>query len=371
MKYFIISGETSGDLHAAKLIQSLKKEDPEAIVYGIGSIRMKKAGAEILLDSSELNVMGFWQVILKIFTILRFFKATQKAILEKKPHAIVFIDFAGFNLKMAAWAKKKGFKTFYYISPKIWAWNTSRAKIIKKYIDKMFVILPFEVPFYQSFGIEVHYVGNPLLDRIERNADNKEKEDFILLLPGSRKAEISYLLPIMLQLPALLPDAHFIIGKAEDLPMKWMEENLYLHCPAECRQRVQLSAENSYSLMKRAKVAVVTSGTATLETALHYTPQVVCYKSDPLSIRIAKLLIKVPYISLVNLIANKEIVKELIQENCTAEKIKNELLPLLENGVIRKEAFQNYEKLWDIMGTQGASDKTATGILKHLNSPNP
>jgi lipid-A-disaccharide synthase len=368
MKYFIVSGESSGDLHAAKLVEALKEQDPLAEIFGMGSVKMQEAGAKILLDSKELSVMGFWQVFLKIFTLVRCFTFIQKAILETQPHAIVFIDFAGFNLRMAAWAKKKGFTTFYYISPKIWAWHTSRALKIKKYIDKMFVILPFEVPFYNSYGVDVHYVGNPLLDRIENRIEHKEKEDFILLLPGSRKAEITYILPVMLQLTQRMPNQQFIIVRAHTVPHQMLEKAMKKYCLAEDRNRIQIAEGDSHVFMRKAKGAVVASGTATLETALYYTPQVVCYKSDFLSIQLAKRLIKVPYISLVNLIAQKPMVPELIQEKCRAQNLHEALLPLLEDPFSRNTALQDCQDLWKRMGDKGASQRTAQGIIAHLQS---
>jgi lipid-A-disaccharide synthase len=368
MKYFIVSGESSGDLHAAKLVEALKKQDPLAEIFGMGSVKMQEAGAQILLDSKELSVMGFWQVFIKIFTLVRCFKFIQKAILEKQPHAIVFIDFAGFNLRMAAWAKKKGFTTYYYISPKIWAWKTSRALKIKKYIDKMFVILPFEVPFYKSYGVDVHYVGNPLLDRIENRIEHKEKEDFILLLPGSRKAEITYILPVMLQLTQRMPKEQFVIARAHTVPHQMLKEGIDKYCSDKNHSRVKIGEGDSHIFMRKAKAAVVASGTATLETALYYTPQVVCYKSDCLSIQLAKRLIKVPYISLVNLITQKSMVQELIQENCTAQNIQEALNPLLEDSLSRNAALQDCEDLWKLMGDKGASERTARGIIAHMQS---
>lgn len=369
MKYFILTGEASGDLHGAKLAESIYHLDLDATIQGIGAGKMEKQGVEIVKYSHEINIMGFWEVLTKLSTVKKFFSFTTDYLSKWKPDALILIDFGGFNLRMAKWAKNNGIKVFYYISPKLWAWNQKRAYKVQKYVDKMYVIFPFEVDFYKNYDVEAIYVGNPLLDRIERDDHNKIKENYILLLPGSRKQEINSILPNMLRALAEFPEERFKIAKADNLDLALLENHLKAFCPKEILPNIEIVSDSTYELIKKAKAAMVTSGTATLETALHYTPQVVCYITNPVSYWIGKKVIKVKYISLVNLILQKGLVKELIQDESSPLHIASELKQLLDEDY-RNKMIKGYDELWSIVGEAGASEKTAKDIVSTLgNTP--
>lgn len=369
MKYFILTGEASGDLHGAKLAESIFRLDDDAVIQGIGADKMEKQGVDIVKYSHEINIMGFWEVLTKLATVKKFFNFTTEYLASWKPDALVLVDFGGFNLRIAKWAKKNNIKVFYYISPKLWAWNQKRAYKIQKYVDKMYVILPFEVEFYKQFDVEAIYVGNPLLDRIQRDENNKNKDNFILLLPGSRVQEINSILPNMLRALADFPNEKFKIAKADNLEANLLENHLNTFCPKEIQPNIEIVPDSTYELIKKAKAAIVTSGTATLETALHYTPQVVCYITNPISYWIGKKVIKVKYISLVNLILQKGLVKELIQGESSPLHIASELKQLLDENY-RNKMIKGYDELWSIVGEAGASEKTARDIVSTLaNSP--
>ena len=367
MKYFIITGEASGDLHGAKLAESLYSLDPSAIIQGIGSHNMINVGVEIVMSSETINVMGFWEVFKKLGTINKFLKTTKKYISRFKPDALILIDFAGFNLRIAKWAKKNDIPVYYYISPKLWAWNSGRAKQIKENVHRMYVIFPFEVDFYKKYDVEAKYVGNPILDRITHDVSNKIKEDFILLLPGSREQEIKSILPNMLQALKDFSGHEIIIGKASNVKQEWIDEIIKNFAPASIRGNLSVQNDRTYELLKKAKVAIVTSGTATLETALHYTPQIVCYITNPISYSIAKRLANVKYISLVNLILNKPLIPELIQDAASPPSIAKHLSDLLksENSIAQ---VKGYDELWSIIGSPGAARNTAENIFADLNN---
>ncbi|MGY3055407.1 lipid-A-disaccharide synthase [Pedobacter sp. UYEF25] len=366
MKYFLIAGEASGDLHGANLMKALKTEDPNADFSYFGGDKMKAQGGYLEKHYREMAFMGFTEVVLNLNTIFKNLKACKEAILTYNPEVVVLIDFPGFNLKIANFAKKQGFKVCYYISPKVWAWNQKRVLKIKQTVDKMFCILPFEVAFYKKWGMEVDYVGNPLLDEIATFKANSQfrvehqigKEKIIALLPGSRKQEIERLLPAMLTVVDNYPDFIFVVATAPTFDVAYYEDLIG-------DKKVKLVSNDTYNLLENAHVAIVASGTATLETSLFNVPQVVVYKGGTISIFIARMLVNIKFISLVNLILNKRVVTELIQEDCNATSIKKELDSIIE-GKGREIMLHNYHDLRRIMGNPGASKTTARLIYTFI-----
>ena len=312
MKYYIIAGEASGDLHGSNLITELKKLDTDADFQGWGGDKMQSAGVNLGKHYRDLAFMGFTEVVKNLPTIFKNLQFCKQDILNYQPDVLILIDYPGFNLRIAKWAKQNNFFVIYYISPQVWAWKESRVKDIKKYIDKMLVILPFEKEFYKKWDYDVVYVGHPLVEVVEsfklKNESESESQssNIIALLPGSRKQEIQRKLPVMLQTAAHFPEYNFVVAKAPGI-----EENFY-NTFLSSHKNVTTVVNQTYSLLSKAKAALVTSGTATLETALFGVPEIVCYKGSSISYYIAKKLIKLKYISLVNLIMNKEVVKELI-----------------------------------------------------------
>ncbi|MDN3587123.1 lipid-A-disaccharide synthase [Pedobacter aquatilis] len=364
MKYYLVAGEASGDLHGANLMKALKAEDKEAVFRYFGGDKMQAEGGELVKHYSDMAFMGFTEVLLNLRTIFKNLKACKNDIATWKPDVLILIDFPGFNLKIAELAKKLGIKVCYYISPKIWAWNQKRVLKIKRDVDHMFCILPFEVDFYKDWGMKVDYVGNPLLDEKAQfvpNPNFKEEHNLgdkiIALLPGSRKQEIERLLQVMLSITENYPDYTFVIAAAPTFT-----EDYYAQFIGP--KKVKLIFNNTYNLLHNAHAAIVASGTATLETALFKVPQVVVYKGGTISIAIARMLVKIKFISLVNLIVDKKIVTELIQEDCNTQKV-NEELSLIISGNGRKEMLNNYDALLGLMGTPGASEKTAALIIEY------
>ena len=368
MKYYLVAGEASGDLHGANLMRALKENDAHAAFRFFGGDKMKSEGGELVKHYADMAFMGFAEVVLNLRTILRNMKTCKQDILAHQPDVLILIDFPGFNLKIAEFAKENGIRVYYYISPKVWAWNQKRVLKIKKVVDKLFCILPFEVAFYKSWGMEVDYVGNPLLDEISRfipNAlflteNNLQDQPVIAFLPGSRVQEIERLLPVMLSLTDQLPGYHFVIAAAPAF-----SESYYQQFIGE--KQVTLVFNQTYDLLHNATAAVVASGTATLETALFKVPQVVVYKGNPVSIAIARMVVKIRFISLVNLIMDRKVVEELIQEDCNPAKVYSHLVPLLK-GKEREQLLQDYQELAKIMGKPGASARTAKLILESLKS---
>ncbi|WP_222981717.1 lipid-A-disaccharide synthase [Flagellimonas meishanensis] len=369
MKYYIIAGEASGDLHGSNLIKALKKEDKNAEIRCWGGDLMQQAGAELAKHYKEMAFMGFLEVIKNIPAIFKNIAFCKEDIQNFGPDAIIFIDFSGFNLRIAKWAKKKGYKTNYYISPQIWASREGRIKKIKRDIDHMYVILPFEKDFYEKkHGYPVHFVGHPLFDAMantslideatfrEENGLDKEKP-IIALLPGSRKQEVQKMLDIMLSVTKDFPDYQFVIAGAPSL-----SDDFY--SPFLKKGQVGFVSNRTYSLLKHSYAALVTSGTATLETALFEIPQVVCYKGNWISYQIAKRIITLDYISLVNLIMDKEVVKELIQNELTSKNIKIELSKIVE-GSARERILEDYKSLKKKLGGKGASQLAAQLIVKN------
>ncbi|MEJ5964286.1 lipid-A-disaccharide synthase [Pedobacter immunditicola] len=368
MRYYLVAGEASGDLHGANLMRALKENDADAAFRFFGGDKMLAEGGELVKHYSDMAFMGFTEVVLNLRTILRNMKTCKQDILAYQPDVLILIDFPGFNLKIADFAKEKGILVYYYISPKVWAWNQKRVLKIKKVVDKMFCILPFEVDFYKSWGMEVDYVGNPLLDEISRFnpdpqfvAENQiPDQPIIALLPGSRVQEIERLLPVMLSLTGQLPAYHFVIAGAPAFNEAYYQQFIG-------DKNVSLVFNQTYDLLHRATAAVVASGTATLETALFKVPQVVVYKGGRISIAIARMLVKIRFISLVNLIMDKKVVEELIQEDCNPAKVYSCLSPLLK-GEHRALQLQEYEALAVKMGKPGASEKTAQLIIRSLEA---
>ena len=371
MKYYIIAGEASGDLHGANLIASLKKKDTRAKIRAWGGNLMKKQGATLVKHYRDLAFMGFVEVLLHLRTILKNLSFCKKDILKYKPDAIILIDYPGFNLKIAKFAHKHNIKVYYYISPQVWAWKKRRVYTIKEVVDKMLVILPFEKDFYDDYRVDAHFVGHPLLDELSKvryiNRSNfarqnklDPKKEIIALLPGSRKQEVSRMLGIMMKVMDKFPEYQFVIGCAPSLPESFYRELVG-------NENVHLVFNKTYQLLQVASAALVTSGTATLETALFYVPEVVCYKGNKISYLIAKNLVKVKYISLVNLIMDKPVLKELIQNDLTPKNIEEELNSLLTNHKKQRQLLEDYEDLRCKLGNAGASNNAATIIVNDLN----
>ncbi len=361
MKYYLIAGEASGDLHASNLIKELNKLDSNAEFRCWGGDKMQAAGGTIIKHYRELAFMGFTEVLMNIRTIFANINLCKKDIVEWKPDTVIFVDYPGFNLRIAPFVKEQGIKTIWYISPQVWAWKASRIKKIKACVDKMIVILPFEKEFYQKWNYEVEYVGHPLLDILTPNPSPEERgtERLIALLPGSRKQEISVMLPEMLNVVTKFPEYKFVIAGAPSVDESFYKQFI-------TKKDVQIVFGQTYSLLEKASAALVTSGTATLETALYGAPEIVCYKGSGISYQIAKWLIKVNYISLVNLIMDKEVVKELIQEEMNAANIEKELKELLENKQRIAEMKKEYALLREKLGAGGASSRAAKTIYEML-----
>ena len=364
MKYYVISGEASGDLHGSNLIKELKKIDKSANFRCWGGDLIKKETGFLVKHFKDYSYMGFFEVFLNIFKILKNLSFCKKDILNYKPDLIIYIDFPGFNLRIAKWAKKKKYKNHFYISPQIWAWKQSRIKTIKNVIDQMYVILPFEMNFYKSFEYDVNYVGHPLLDALKKNLSNKKRENIIALLPGSREQEINKILPKMLSVIGFFKEYKFIICGAPSFQKKYYENFI----EKKFKSRVSVVENKTYEILKESKAALVASGTATLEAAILNVPQVVCYESSWISYLIGKTLIKnLKFISLVNLILNKHVVKELIQSELTKKNIINELSYILSKEG-DKQIKSNYIKMRNILGKKGASNRAAKLIYNYSNS---
>lgn len=379
MKYYIIAGEASGDLHGSNLIKEMRLLDQSAIIHCWGGDKMEAAGAVVIKHYRELAFMGFWEVIKNIFTIFRNLRFCKKDIQQFNPDALILIDYPGFNLRIAKWAKKKGFKVIYYISPQVWAWKENRVNAMKKNIDKMLVILPFEKEYFKNkWNWDVEYVGHPLIEVVEEFRVNSRDpiaigsgakflelttndSQLIALLPGSRKQEILKKLPVMLEVSKSFPSYQFIVAKAPGVDEGFYNDLLHPY------KNVSFVSDQTYSLLSQAKAALVTSGTATLETALFGVPEVVCYKGSLFSYLIAKLVIKVKYISLVNLIMDKPVVKELIQREMNVDNLKTELNSILTDTNRIEIMKKDYAELKNLLSKHsGASATTAVSIYNYL-----
>jgi lipid-A-disaccharide synthase len=372
MRYYIIAGEASGDLHGSNLIKELKKIDTISTIRCWGGDLMQQMGGELVKHYKDLAFMGFIEVVKNIGTIMKNLRFCKEDILRFKPDALILIDYPGFNLRIAEWAKKQGIKVIYYVSPQVWAWKESRVASIKKSVDKMLVILPFENKFYQKWDYEVEYVGHPLIEVVENAklsastvhpavASPLNETNIIAILPGSRKQEVEMKLPIMLEVSKHFPDHHFVVAKASSLDDSFYEALMQPY------PKVRSVRNNTYALLMQAKAALVTSGTATLETALFGIPQVVCYKGSNISYQIAKRLVKIKYISLVNLIMDKPVVKELIQNDLTVENLRKELHVLLHDFSALQVMKSDYKALWNLLSQGGrASTKAARSVVDFL-----
>jgi lipid-A-disaccharide synthase len=370
MKYYVIAGEASGDLQASNLIKELKNADNQAEFRCWGGDLMQAQGVTLVKHYKELAFMGVEQVILNIRTILKNIAFCKEDIAQYQPDVLILVDYPGFNMKIAKWAKANNIKVYYYISPKIWAWNQKRGFQIKKIIDKMFVILPFEKEFYKRFDYEVDYVGHPLLDVIDPEQSKTDFKAFcgtyklsdkpiIALLPGSRTQEISSMLSIMLSVVDQFPAYQFVIAGAPSQPLSF-----YNQFKAD---NIAIIENKTYDLLSQSHAALVVSGTATLETALFKVPQVVCYKTGWLFYNLAKMVMKVNYISLVNLIANKEVAKELIQSELNAVNLSKEL-NLLLSGKVREKQLKDYDDIYIQLGGKGASARAARLMVDYLKN---
>lgn len=365
MKYYLIAGEKSGDLHASNLIKSLKKRDDTANFRGWGGDEMEKAGLELVKHYKETAFMGFLEVFLNLHKISGFIKLCKKDINFWKPDVIILVDYAGFNLRIAKFAKNAGFKVYYYISPKLWAWGQKRALKVKKYVDRMFAIMHFEKAFYAKFDFhKVDYIGNPVLDAVSNfkvnpdflSANQLENKRIIAILPGSRKQEVINILHKTISLKKAFPDHQFLVAGVSQL-----SKSLYEIAKAN---NIPVIFDQTYDLLSQAEAAIVTSGTATLETAMFFVPQVVVYQTSIITYNIAKMIIKVRFISLVNLLADKEVVKELIQNDFNKENLNTELQKAITN---KNEIILEYKSLYEKLKTKSVSETAAELMTTYLH----
>lgn len=371
MKYYVIAGEASGDLHGSNLIRQLARIDSSAHFRVWGGDQMENAGAEVVKHYRDLAFMGFAEVIANLPTILGNLKWCKQDILAYRPDVLILIDYPGFNLRIAEFARKSGLKVFYYISPQIWAWKKNRIHQIRRDVDEMFVILPFEQSFYKELGMDVHFEGHPLLDVLNTNAARETEVSFrqkyqlpdspiIALLPGSRKQEIRKMLPVMLEAVQQLDNCTAVVAAVPWLPAEFYDE------VAGDKPFIRVVGD-TYALLKNARVAAVTSGTATLEAGLIGTPEVVCYKGGQISYWIARQLVKIKYISLVNLILDKPVLKELIQDEMHAASLSEELKALMD-GEARDRQIEAFARLRGVLGGEGASARVAAKMWQLLNA---
>ncbi|HEX3168901.1 MAG TPA: lipid-A-disaccharide synthase [Chitinophagaceae bacterium] len=378
MKYYIIAGEASGDLHGSNLIKELKKIDASAVIRCWGGDKMQQAGGELVKHYRDLAFMGFWEVIKNIFTILRNLTFCKKDIEHFQPDTLILIDYPGFNLRIAKWARQKNLRIIYYISPQVWAWKENRVKMMKETIDKMIVILPFEKDYFKNkWNWDVEYVGHPLVEVVDSQGsavdgqkpapdnyrDNSQKfsdKPIIALLPGSRKQEILKKLPVMLEVSKAFPSYQFIVAKAPGVDDQFYSSLLNAY------NNVSAVSGKTYDLLMQAKAALVTSGTATLETALFGVPEVVCYKGSFLSYEIGRRLVKVKFISLVNLIMDKLVVKELIQHDMNVKNLEHELQELLTNEKRIGELRKDYTDLKNILSEKGNASAKAAQLIHNF-----
>ncbi len=367
MKYYIVAGERSGDLHGGNLIREIQKLDAKAQIRCWGGDSMKEAGGVLVKHYRDLAFMGFYEVLKNLLTIRGFLKFCQADILKFQPDAVILIDYAGFNLRIARFAKENGFRVYYYIAPKTWAWNAARTHKLRKYTDRVFSILSFELTFFEKYGVNVTYVGNPLKDAIRsfepdtsfRENHQISREPIIALLPGSRKQEIQNVLNTLLEVVPHFPKAQFVVAAVGNLPPSYYE-SVCSH------SQIRIVTDETYQVLSVANFAIVTSGTATLETALFGVPQVVVYRTSTISYRIARALIRVPYISLVNLIMDAEVVPELIQQDFSVENVVAWSKKLLKDTKERENQLQAYASLQEVVGDRPTSRIVAEEIINDL-----
>ncbi len=395
MRYYLIAGEASGDLHGSNLIKGLKKKDPNAEFRCWGGDLMAAEGAQLVRHYKETAIIGFVEVLTHFNKIARNMKECKQDILNYNPDVLILIDYPGFNFRMAEFAKGKGIKVFYYIAPKVWAWKEKRVHKLQKFVDKLFIIFPFEIEYFKKWNIDAIYRGNPLLDSVDnypRATETKEEfctrcnldpqKPIIALLAGSRKGEISYLLPRMAEVSKHYPNHQFVLAGAPAT-----EKEIYTSILNKYNIKVydantlppdknnnklsgymKLLKGETYSILKHAQAAIISSGTASLEAALIGTPQVVCYGGNEISYQIAKHLVKLKYISLANLIMDAQLFKELIQHECTPALIMKELDKLIDNQSYREKMFTDYAAVREVLGGKGASEKVAQAMIEELNN---
>ena len=374
MKYYLIAGEASGDLHGSNLLKGFRQVDPNASFRFWGGDRMQAQGGELVKHYRDHSIMGFWEVVVKFRQIKRNFRLCKEDLLNYHPDVLILIDYPGFNLRIARFAKKHNIPVYYYISPKIWAWKESRIKKIKVYVDRMFIIFPFEKDFYRKHDYPAEYYGNPLIDAIDEKQENRESwENFVqehgledkpvvAILPGSRKQEIDRNLSVMLEVIKNFNEYQFVVAGAPSI-----EPEYYRHYLR--KTGVHFLYDKTYELLNHSIAALITSGTATLEAALFNVPQVVCYRANPVSYLIAKHFVRVSYISLVNLNMQKEVVRELIQDKMNHDTLKQELENILRNKDYIRSMKDDYSLLRELLGGRGASYRVAGSMYEHLKNP--
>ena len=370
MRYYLIAGERSGNLNGGNLIKALRKHDQQAVLRGFGGEYMQEAGMEVVVNYQQMAFMGFVAVIANLGTISKLLKRCKQDIIQFKPDVIILIDYAGFNMRIAKFAKQNNLKVFYYISPKVWAWNIKRAWKLKANVDRLFSILPFEQTFFKKFDWEVDYVGNPVLDAIKafqpdpdflRKNNLSTEKKIVALLPGSRKMELKRMIPVMAEVVKMNPRYQFVVAAVKTLP-----EELY--APLQEIPSVKFVYESTYDLLVYARAAIVTSGTATLETGLFKVPQAVIYKAGSIEYLLLKRLVKIPFISLSNLIVNRLVFKEFIQDEMNAANLNAELKLLLEDTAYRNKMLDDYEEVYKILDTGSASENTARLMFNYLSA---
>ncbi len=375
MKYYMIAGEASGDLHGSNLIKGIKEVDSHAQVRCWGGDLMKEAGGDLVRHYKEGAIMGFVEVLANLGKISKNLNDCKKDILEYNPDVVVLIDYPGFNFRIAEFAKKNGFRVFYYIAPKVWAWKEKRVHRLKKFVDRLFIIFPFEIEYFRKWGIDAIYRGNPLLDSVDNySRANESREEFfartgldaskesVALLAGSRKGEIKYLLPRMMEVARKFPDNQFIMACAPSMEREFYESIIGKEC-----SNIKLLFGETYSILRHCRAAIINSGTASLEAALIGVPQVVCYGGNEISYQIAKRVVKLKYISLANLIMDKGLFKELIQHDCTPTLISQELERLLHDDAYRGKMMGDYAQVREVLGGKGASAKVALAMYEELD----
>jgi len=362
MKYFFIAGERSGDLHASNLIKEINRLDYDAEIVGFGGDMMEEQGMKLLRHYKEYSFMGLWEVITHLRTIKKKLKQCEEEIKKTAPDVVVLVDFPGFNLRMAGFAKSLGIKTCYYISPKIWAWKKGRIKTIRKVVDKMLVILPFEVKFFKELEYEVEYVGNPLMDAV-RTYDFEKSEETgqttVAVLPGSRVQELKSAKEVILEMAKLRPDYKFVVAGVNNLPRS-------MYAELEDTKNVKVIFDKTYDILKQANAAVVTSGTATLEACLLSAPQVVVYRTSWLTYNVGRMVVNIDYLSLVNLIADKPVVKELIQDDFNAVMVLEEVDKILNDPAYCGNMLAEYQEIKEKIGYEPASKRAANSLMEWL-----
>lgn len=371
MKYYLIAGEASGDLHGSNLMKGIAMHDKDADFRFFGGDLMAAVGGVLVKHYREMAFMGFYEVVKNLRKISKNFNDCQKDIEEYSPDVVILIDYPGFNFRIAKWAKERGIKVFYYIAPKVWAWKEGRVKRLQQNVDKLFTIFPFETEYFRRFNIEVCYEGNPLIDALEQKRGSLPSFDefvakngldgrpIVGLLAGSRKQEVEKCLPVMQRVADRFPDYQFVVAGAPSLPESYYSSFL-------ANGSVRMVYNQTYDLFSVSTAALVTSGTATLEAALHGVPQAVCYRTSFLSALIAKLFIKVKWISLVNIIMNKEVVRELLQYNMTVATLSDELKALLPGGERHQLVLNEYEALKKMLGEVGSSERVGKKMVELL-----